>query len=397
MMSEAAIILKPGREKSLLQRHPWVFSGAIARAEGNPKAGETVLLKSDDQTVLGRAAWSPHSSIAARVWTWDADEVIDRSFFLRRIQKALQTREIDQLQETTDAFRLIHAESDGLPGFIVDRYGDILVLQSLTCGSEYWKDVFVDCLTEICRPKSVYERSDMDVRLLEGLLPQTGLLWGEEIPEKLTVSENGIAYWVDVRRGHKTGFYLDQRINRRRLMSLAKDRTVLNCFCYSGGFSLAAQKGGAAGITSVDSSRDALDLAQANWSLNHFDSQTEWIEADVFDRLRKFRDQNRRFDLIVLDPPKFAPTLAQVERAARGYKDINLLAFRLLNPGGLLMTFSCSGGVSAELFRKIVAGAALDAGVNAVVLERLAQSPDHPVSLMFPEGEYLKGLVIRVE
>ncbi len=401
----ASIILKPGREKSLLRRHPWVFSGAVAQVNGDPASGATVDVRAADGAFLARAAYSPSSQIRARVWTFDPDEAVDADFFRRRILAALARRTIffssphfpqanGGIEGGTDAFRLVHAESDGLPGLVVDRYGEVLVLQILTAGCEFWCETLADLLLEATGAAAIYERSDADVRELEGLLPRVGLLRGPKIESRITISEYGLKFLVDIEHGHKTGFYLDQRANRKRVGQLAAGRDVLNCFCYTGGFSIHAARGGAKSVVSVDTSADALAIGQENAALNGIQADGfEWLEADVFTGLRKFRDQNRSWDLIVLDPPKFAPTASQAEKAARGYKDINRLAFKLLRPGGILATFSCSGGIDAALFQKIVASAALDAGVEAQIVETLTQGPDHPVSIHFPEGAYLKGLV----
>ena len=395
-MPDKSLVLKAGREKSVLLRHPWLFSGAIAQVKGEPASGEIVTVYSSRMENLGSAAFSPQSSIAARFWTFDPDEKVDESFLYRKLQTAWQARQELHDDPQTTAYRVVHSESDGLPGLVADRYNDWLVVQFTSAGAEYWRKPVIRLLQQASGLINVYERSDVEVRSLEGLPERTGSLAGGEPPQYLTILENGIHYQVDISHGHKTGFYLDQRNNRARMQVLARDKRVLNCFCYTGGFSLSAAAGGAKEIISVDSSLEVLELGKENMHLNGLETPAEWVEGDVFQVLRKYRDQARTFDLIVLDPPKFAPTAAQVERAARGYKDINLLAFKLLSPGGLLVTFSCSGGVSADLFRKIVAGAALDAGVNAVVLERLSQGEDHPVALTFPEGEYLKGLVLRV-
>lgn len=396
-MAEAAVILKPGREKSLRARHPWIFSGAIQRVEGDPANGDSVAVRAADGTFLARAAYSPFSQIRARVWSWSEDEIIDAAFFRRRIAAALHARNALLGADATNALRLVHAESDGLPGLVVDRYDRTLVLQVLTAGIERWKSEIVDALVELTGATCVYERSDVDVRKLEGLPEQRGALRGGEPAGPLRIVENGLAFEVDVTGGQKTGFYIDQRENRARLKTMAAGRRVLNCFCYTGGFSLYAMAGGAAQVISLDSSAEALAGAQRNAAMNGFPAEKmEWVEADVFQQLRRYRDSRQSFDLIVLDPPKFAPTAAQVERAARAYKDINLLAFKLLNPGGLLFTFSCSGGVSAELFQKIVAGAALDANVDARIIGHMTQGRDHPVALNFPEGAYLKGLICQV-
>jgi 23S rRNA (cytosine1962-C5)-methyltransferase len=391
----AAVILKPGREKSLLRRHPWIFSGAVQHVDEEPASGETMDLLSSDRQFLARAAYSPSSQIRARVWTFE-EEPVDVEFFRRRIRSAIEARRKLGVEAHADAYRLVYAESDGLPGLIVDRYGDVLVLQSLTAGSEFWKETLADLLLEETGLTTIYERSDADVRELEGLEAKTGLLRGSISTQSVQFSivEHGMRYLVNLQHGHKTGSYLDQRENRLRVRELAKDKEVLDCFCYTGGFTVNALAGGAKSVLSVDSSADALVLCQENIALNHLDeSRQTALEGDVFQLLRRFRDENRSFDMIILDPPKFAPTAAQAERAARGYKDINLLAFKLLRPGGTLVTFSCSGGIDAGLFQKIVAGAALDAGVEAQIVEHLFQGGDHPVSLHFPEGAYLKGLV----
>ena len=395
------IILKPGREKSLLRRHPWIFSGAIQhvdeelalRQAQDIASGSTVDLLSFNGQFLARASYSPHSQIRARVWTFD-EEPVDREFFRKRIRASLATRHSLLVTKDTDAYRLIYAESDGIPGLIVDRYGDVLVLQSLTAGSEFWKETIADILVEETGLKNIYERSDADVRELEGLPPMTGNLRGTMPHLPITILEYGLKFLINFESGHKTGFYLDQRANRQRVRGLARYKDVLDCFSYTGGFSINALSGGAKSVLSVDSSSDALELCKENVSLNSLSAAPHTtLEGDVFHLLRKFRDEARSFDMIILDPPKFAPTAAQAEKAARGYKDINLLAFKLLRPGGILVTFSCSGGVDAALFQKIVAGAALDAGVEAQIVAHLSQGVDHPVRLNFPEAMYLKGLV----
>ncbi|HSJ85984.1 MAG TPA: class I SAM-dependent methyltransferase [Anaerolineales bacterium] len=395
-----AVILKAGREKSLLRRHPWVFSGAIQHVDENIAPGETVDLLSFDGQFLARAAYSPSSQIRARVWTFD-DEPVDADFFRKRIRAAIQSRDVWGLRRETDSYRLIYAESDDLPGLIVDRYGDVLVLQSLTTGSEFWKETFADILLEETGLSTLFERSDADVRGLEGLEPQVGLL-RDNIPQlsrniprgPITIHEHNLLFNVNFAGGHKTGFYLDQRRNRLRVRALAKDLDVLDCFCYTGGFTVNALSGGAKSVLSVDSSADALALCQENIALNQLSPDRHSVlEGDVFHLLRKFRDEGRSFDMIILDPPKFAPTAAQAEKAARGYKDINLFALKLLRPSGRLVTFSCSGGIDAGLFQKIIAGAALDAGVEAQIVEHLSQAVDHPVALNFPEAAYLKGFI----
>jgi len=389
--------LKAGREKSLQRRHPWVFSGAVQAISGDPAAGDTIRITAQDGSFLGWGAYSPQSQIRARVWSWEEDERIDASFFAGRLKNAIDLRKRFIQPDVANGVRLVHGESDGLPGLVVDLYGEWAVVQLLSAGPERWKKEIIQCLTELVHLKGVYERSDADVRRLEGLAERTGLIWGDEPPERALIAEYGLQYWLDLRKGHKTGFYLDQRENRLRLRQLARGADVLDCFSYTGGFSLNALFGGAKSVTAVEASAEALQMARANLELNQLGAENySEIQADVFQQLRAFRDQRRTFDLIVLDPPKFAPTAALAEKAARGYKDINLLALKLLRPGGLLFTFSCSGGIDMPLFQKILAGAALDAGVQAVVVEWLHQAADHPVGLAFPEGEYLKGLVIGV-
>lgn len=389
-----ALVLKPGREKSLRHRHPWIFSGAIDRVIGAPQPGATVEVRSHDDQWLALAAYSPASQIRARVWTFDASEPIDAAFFARRIARAAATRSA-LIDERNNACRLIHAEADGLPGVIADRYARTVVVQLSSAGAEAWREVIVHALAT-GDTECVFERSDAEVRTLEGLSPRAGVAAGR-LPAATIIIEDGLAYRVDVAGGQKTGFYLDQRDNRRIVRARAANARVLNAFCYSGGFTLAALAGGAAHGLSIDSSTDALALARENLTRNpQLDgSRAEWREADVFAELRKLRDANRAFDLIVLDPPKFAPTAAHAARASRAYKDINLLALKLLAPGGLLATFSCSGGVSAELFQKIVAGAAEDARAEVSIVARMTASADHPVALNFPEGDYLKGLLLR--
>jgi 23S rRNA (cytosine1962-C5)-methyltransferase len=393
--SRSQLILAPGREKSLLRRHPWIFSGAVADVRGEPQPGDTVDLVSARGDFLAQAAYSPASQIRARVWTWQQDENVDVAFIRARLERSIHSREI--LNIDSDACRLVHAESDGLPGVIVDKYGYVIVLQCLSWGAERWRDAIASALMDLCKPATLYERSDADVRELEGLPPRAGVLHGAEISAAVRIKEHGLSFDVDIVSGHKTGFYLDQQANRLVVQSLSAHRQVLDCFSYTGAFAAQAFKGGAEDVTLIDDSADALARAAENLRLNNLPAdRAEYMDGDAFQVLRRLRDQARQFDMVILDPPKFAPTKATSERAARGYKDINLLALKLLRPGGLLVTFSCSGGVDAALFQKIVAGAALDAGVDARILMRLSQAADHPVALNFPEGEYLKGLVMEV-
>jgi len=386
------IFLKPGREKSLKRRHPWIFSGAVAKLPDGIEGGETVAVCASGGEFLAVAACNPQSQIVARVWDW-RERAIDAAFFRERVARAVDLR--NRLLPGCDALRLVHAESDGLPGAVIDRYGDVVVVQLSSAGAMRWRGAIVDAIDAVVKPNTIFERSDADVLALEGLQPQIGLLRGEPPPQDMIVDDAGAKFGIDVPHGHKTGFYLDQRDNRLRLRGLAARCDVLDCFSYSGGFTINALRGGAEKVTAVDSAGPALALLRRNAMLNNLPAP-ECIEGDVFQVLRKLRDQARSFDLIVLDPPKFAPTAAHAEKASRAYKDINLLGFKLLKPGGLLFTFSCSGGVSRELFQKIVAGAALDAGVDAQIVDHLSAGADHPVALNFPEGEYLKGMICRV-
>lgn len=392
------LVLKPDRERSVLRRHPWIFAGSVARLEGRARPGDTVEVVSDDGRLLGRAAWSPESAIRARMWTFFGDVVIDHAFFKRSVAASVDRRSAHPLLAGQDGVRLVHGESDGLPGVIVDRFGEVLVVQLTSAGADKWRDAIVAALVQATGCAAVYERSDSDVRTREGLGPVTGCVYGELPEAPLTIDENGVRMEVDVVAGHKTGFYLDQRDNRRLTAVLARRRSVLNCFCYSGGFSLQALAGGASSVLSIDSSEAALSAARRNMSRNPQldEGRARWLQADVFEALRMLKSEDRRFDLVVLDPPKFAPSAAHVDRAARAYKDINLFGFRLLNPGGILMTYSCSGGIGIDLFQKIVAGAAGDAGVDARIIHRLSAAADHPVGLAVPEGEYLKGLAVEV-
>lgn len=388
-----SLILNPGREKSLQHRHPWIFTGAVERIKGEPQSGETVAVRDTHGAFLALAAYSPKSQILGRVWTYRENETVDEAFLRARLARAIGLRQ--ELAKVTDGMRLVHGESDGLPGLVVDRYGDTLVMQVLSAGMERWRGALADSLVELTGCANLYERSDAEVRDLEGLPARSGILRGK-LPAPLIIREHGLKFYVDVEKGQKTGFYLDQRDNRRRVGELANDKDVLNCFCYSGGFSLSALQGGARSVLSVDSSAEALALARENLKLNNLPAdRAEWLEADVFKSLRLMRDQGKSFDLIVLDPPKFAPTAHHAANAARAYKDINLWALKLLRPGGLLATFSCSGGVTADLFQKILAGAAMDANVTAQIVGRFAADADHPAVLNFPEGEYLKGLLLR--
>jgi 23S rRNA (cytosine1962-C5)-methyltransferase len=394
----AQVILRSGRERSLLQGHPWVFSGSVDSVQGDPEPGATVELMGSEGQSLGRAAYSPASQIRCRAWTFVATEAVDRSFFRQRLTAAIEYRSRLALwNDGNTALRLVNAESDGLPGVVIDRYNDVLVGQFLTCGADAWKQTVADLAMELTGCRSFYERSDTSAREREGIEPACGLLGGEEPPPRVTIREGGLPYLVDVRQGHKTGFYLDQRENRRLLAAASAGRDVLNAFCYSGAFGIAALAAGAQSVMQVDTSAEALELARANAGLNGFsEPRCQCVRADVFEELRRLRDRRASFDVVVLDPPKFADTRSQLDRACRGYKDIALLALKLLRPGGELFTFSCSGAMTPELFQKIVAAAAADAGREAVVLRELSQAPDHPRLLRVPETCYLKGLQVTV-
>ncbi len=387
------IQLKAGKERSLQRRHPWIFESAIA--QGSADAGETVRVESHDGAFLGWAVFSPTSKIRARVWSFSEADRVDAAFLVAACARSVKAR--SRFNVKSDSLRLVHGESDGLPGLIVDQYGDTLVAQFLSSGAERWKDVLADALLAATGLSKLYERSDASGRKLEGLPEVTGWLRGNG-PTELVLQEHDWKLHVNIATGHKTGFYLDQRDSRNLFAQTTRSlkfERVLNCFCYTGGFTVAALTGGAAHVTSIDSSGPALEIAAANVALNGFEaSRATFMDADVNASLRKFAAEGRTFDAIILDPPKFAPTISHAERAARAYKDINRLAFKLLAPGGVLFTYSCSGGVSADLFHKIVASAGIDAQVDGYITERMGGAPDHPMTINFPEGEYLKGLVV---
>ena len=395
---QPAIVLKEGRETSIQRRHPWIFSGAIAQIDGEPASGDVIAVLAFDGGFLGWAAYSPSSQIRGRLLETGRDSQPGAAWLRGRLERSIGRRTAAVREATDNAMRLVNAEADGLPGLIIDRYADTLVAQILSAGAERWRELLAGMLPELTGCARVYERSDAEVRALEGLPPNVRTLAGEKHDRPVEISEHGLRYRVDIAAGQKTGFYLDQRDNRRRVGELARGREALNCFCYTGGFSLSMLAGGARSVLSIDSSGPALEFARGNAELNGLaDDRAEWLEGDVFVELRRLRNAGRSFDLIVLDPPKFAPTAKLAEAASRGYKDINLNALKLLRPGGLLATFSCSGGISAELFQRIVAGAAADAGVSATIVGRFSASDDHPVLLEFPEGDYLKGLLLRRE
>jgi len=415
------VILKPGKDRPVRGRHPWVFSGAIQRVEGKALDGSVVEVHAADSGWLARGYLNRRSQIAVRLLTWDEGEVIDGDFWARRLRLAIAARQTLADEARTTAYRLVYAESDGLPGLIVDRYGDFLVLQSLTLGIEQQKPLLVRLLADLLHPRGIYERSDVEVRRKEGLPEAAGVLLGEAPPDLVEVTENGRRFLVDVQHGHKTGFYLDQRENRRRVAAYCPGTDeapscltsrnggcdgesghdgaseVLDAFAYTGGFGVYAAINGARQVVSVEASEEALDLAQRNFALNGLDvAAHEFVLGDVFEVLRGYRQAGRQFDVVILDPPKFAAAAGQVTGALRGYKDVNLLGMQLLRPGGALATFSCSGLVGADLFQQVVWEASVDAERDVQIVERLTQAPDHPVLLSFPEGEYLKGLICRV-
>ena len=392
----AKVLLKRGREKPVLNRHPWIFSGAIKCIEGEVADGDVVEVADYQRRFLARGYLNRRSQITVRLLSWDEGEVIGRDFWRRQLERAVASRQALADDPSTNAYRLVNAESDLLPGLILDRYGDYLVAQFLTLGIERWKAELISLLADLLKPRSIYERSDVEVRKKEGLAQVCGLLHGEEPPDLMEMTENGYRFWVDIKTGHKTGFYLDQRENRQKLTRYCRDKKVLNCFAYTGAFAVYAAAAGAGRVTNVESSAEALELARRNMALNGFaDRDDEYVAGDVFQVLRGYRDQGRTFDLIILDPPKFAYSQHQVESACRGYKDINLLAMQIMAPGGILFTFSCSGLVSPGLFQKVLFGASVDARRDVQIIEKLSQAADHPVLLTFPESEYLKGFVCR--
>ncbi len=400
----AVLRLKKGRQKPIVNKHPWIFSGAIDRMEGQPEPGDVVDVVGADGRFLARAYYNPQSQIQGRILTWDADETIDDAFWRRKIERAIAGRAAMALEPATTAYRLINAEADGLPGLIVDKYGDFLVMQCLTLGIDRRKTMLAESLAELLSPVGIVERSDASVRRKEGLSLTKGVIGGDAPPSDLIVLENGHKFGVDLLGGHKTGLYLDQRENRTAVCQphFVADKDILNVFAYTGGFAPYAAANGAKSIINVDSSIEALEQAERNMALNGWEQTAverpldEFIAADAFELLRYYRDEGRQFDMIILDPPKFSHSRQDVQRAARGYKDLNWLALRLLRPGGLLATFSCSGRVSADLFQKIVFGAAVDAGRDVQIIQQLSQASDHPVLLTFPESAYLKGLLCRV-
>ncbi|CAH1547150.1 23S rRNA m(5)C1962 methyltransferase [Vibrio rotiferianus] len=394
----AAIYLVKGREKSVKRKHPWIFSRGISKVEGEPALGETVDVFTHDRKWLAKAAYSPASQIRARIWSFEKEE-INKAFFVKRFNNAQLLREDIIERDGLTGYRLIAAESDGMPGVTIDRYQNFFVCQLLSAGAEYNKQAIVDALVECFPDCNVYERSDVAVRKKEGLKETTGVLHGEEPPKSVVIEENGVKISVDIVGGHKTGFYLDQRDSRQQAMKYVKDKEVLNCFSYTGGFGLYALKGGAKRVINADVSQPALDTAKFNAELNEFDiskKRAVFLNADVFKLLREYRDQGTKFDVVIMDPPKFAESKAQLNGACRGYKDINMLAMQILKPGGTLLTYSCSGLMDQVLFQKIIADAAVDANRQVKFVERFEQAADHPTDTAYPEGFYLKGFACKV-
>lgn len=393
----AQMILVKGRERSLLRQHPWIFSGAIARVEGCPGSGETVEVLDHKGQWLARAAWSPSSQISARVWTFNQQQNIDCNFFINQLRQADTLRQYLQQRDDLDSYRLIAGESDRLPGITIDRFANYLVIQLLSAGAEYQRPQLITALQHCFPECSIYERSDVAVRKKEGLPMVQGLISGKLPPELLPIREHGMQLLVDIKKGHKTGYYLDQRDSRLALRRYAAKKRVLNCFSYTGGFAVSALIGQCTEVINVDTSQEALDIARANIELNQLPlEKAQFLREDVFHLLRRLRDEDQTFDVIVMDPPKFVENKNQLIRACRGYKDINMLAMQLLNPGGILMSFSCSGLVTTDLFQKVLADAALDAAKTVQFIEQFRQAADHPVLSCYPEGLYLKGFACRV-
>ena len=397
-MINSQIILKKGREKAVLNRHPWIYSGAIQRIEGDPEDGDIVDVWNYKARYVARGIISLKSQIRVRILTWRMyEEQIDEDFWYRRIKRAIKGRQAIENDSTTDSYRLVHAEADGLPGLIVDRYGTWLVVQFLSMAVERYKPTIINALAEFTAPQGIFERSDTHSRELEGLVPIVSPIWGEIPPDLIEIEENGFRFLVDIKSGQKTGYYLDQRENRKRIMPYLANKEILNGFSFTGGFSIYAAAAGAGRIINVDSSEQSCRLAEQNMQLNGFGGREDvFVAADIFEIMRAYRDRRWAFDVVILDPPKFAHNARQVNQASRGYKDINLLGMKLLKPGGILITFSCSGSVSENLFQKIVFGAAIDAKRDVQIIERLHQGVDHPVLVTFPESAYLKGFICRV-
>jgi len=390
------IILKKGKEKAAILRHPWIFSGALDKIKGKPANGEIVAVWSASQEFLAYGYFNDQSRVALRLLEWDQEVTIDEAWYTQKLEKAIASR-AHLLNENTNTCRLVFSEADFLPGLIVDKYADYLAVQILSAGIESVKETIINILRSILNPKGIFDKSDAGARKHENLEPEQGLLWGEEPPEFIEVKENGVIYHINIADGQKSGFYCDQRDNREILAAYTQGKNVLDCFCYSGGFTLNSLRAGAAHVTSVDSSALAIETLKHNLSLNGFsDALQTSFQSDVNKQLRVFKEENKKFDVIVLDPPKYAPSRSALDRAARAYKDLNRLGMLLLEPGGILATYSCSGAVDMETFKQIIAWAALDAGREVQIIKQFHQPEDHPIRMSFPEGEYLKGLLLRV-
>lgn len=391
------IKLKKGKEKAVWQKHPWIFSGALEKIKGSPENGEVVKVISITNEFLGYGYFNDQSRVAIRLLEWNEDTQINEEWYAQKINTAILTRSHLLKSSETNAYRLIFSEADFLPGLIVDKYADFLSVQILSAGIAKAKNTIIKILCETLSPKGIFDRSDATARTHEGITAANGLLWGQAPADFIEVTENSIKYHINIAEGQKSGFYCDQRENRALLANYAHGKSVLDCFSYSGGFTLNAFKKGAREVISVDSSALAIQTLRQNIALNHFDNKAHAaIQSDVNKQLRIFKDEGKKFDIVILDPPKYAPSRSALDRAARAYKDLNRLGLSLLNPGGLLATFSCSGAVDMETFKQIIAWAALDAGKEIQVIRQFTQPEDHPVRLSFPEGEYLKGLLIKL-
>ena len=390
------VILKKGKEKAAMLHHPWIFSGAIDKIKGKPLNGEIVKVCSASAEFLAYAYYNDQSRVALRLMEWDESKTIDKEWYQEKLRNAIASRK-HLLDADTNTCRLVFSEADFLPGLIVDQYADFLSLQILSAGMENVKEEIIALLKEELNPRGIFDKSDAGARKHENLEATQGLLWGETPPEFIEVRENGIAYHINIADGQKSGFYCDQRDNRALLAAYSKDKNVLDCFCYSGGFTLNSLKHGAAHVTSVDSSALAIETLAHNLELNGFNAAQQLsIQSDVNKQLRVFKEEGKKFDIVVLDPPKYAPSRSALDRAARAYKDLNRLGMLLLEKGGILATYSCSGAVDMETFKQIIAWAALDAGKEVQIIKQFHQPEDHPVRVSFPEGEYLKGLLLRV-
>jgi 23S rRNA (cytosine1962-C5)-methyltransferase len=396
-MITAQVILKKDRDKSVRNRHPWIFSGSIARVEGNPASGDVVDVWNNRARFVARGIYNEKSQIRVRLLTWNPNDPIDDDFWRRRVSRAVAGRMALKQDQRTDAYRIVYSEADGVPGFIADLYGTWLVVQFLSLAVERNRRIILNTLLDLIEPQGIYERSDSESREKEGLVPVAGPVWGEIPPDLIEITENNLTFLVDVKLGHKTGFYLDQRENRQKLQKYLSGKEVLNAFAYTGGFAVYAAAAGAARVINVDTSERVLQISENNMLRNGFDGREDvYAVADVFELLRSYQNARWKFDVVILDPPKFAHTKRHVEKATHGYKDINLLAMKLLKRGGILSTFSCSGAVGRNLFQKVLFGAAVDAGRTVQIIEQLSQGPDHPILLTCPETEYLKGFVCRV-